>query len=181
MGSARRRRNITAGLLGLVQLGHAYWFFGNLYEATARIPDRLAARSTERVLSPFGPGSPARYYVPAAPATFPAAVAAAVSGWSWRRSRGWLIATAACSISGGAATAYLVRTVNMKLFFRAQPLTATERETLLHTWYCVNAFRLVAGGGAWLAAQKARSRLQDQHGAAARDATAATSGNAPIG
>lgn len=161
--SARRRRDITAGILGLARVGHAHWFFGNLYEAAVRVPDHLAARnsssSAERRLSPFGPGSPTRYYVAAAPVTFPAALAAVISGWSSREDRWWLVATAACSISGGAATAYLVRVVNTKLFFSGEPLAASEREALLRTWYRVNAFRLVVSGGAWLSAGKVRSRL----------------------
>lgn len=160
-GSSRRRRGMTAALLGLAQIGHAHWFFGNLYEATVKVPGHLASRnsssSTERGLSLFGPGSPTRYYVPAVPVTFPAAVAALISGWTSRNGRWWLVATAACSISGGVATTYLVRTVNMKLFFNAQPLATSEREALLRTWYRINAFRLVVGGGAWLSAQKARS------------------------
>jgi hypothetical protein len=38
--SAQQKR--VAALLTLCQLGYAHWFFGNLYEAVVRIPDRLA-------------------------------------------------------------------------------------------------------------------------------------------
>jgi hypothetical protein len=157
---APRRHRIAARVLGLAQLAHAHWFFGNLYEAVVKIPDLLAsqARSSEQAMSPSGPGSPVRYYAAAAPATLPALVVAAVVGWSDRSRRPWLVAAAACSISGIASTAYLVRTVNVRLFFTNQTLTADEQETLLRTWYRINAVRLATTAGAWLTIQMAKSR-----------------------
>lgn len=38
--AARPKR--VAALLTIAQLGYAQWFFGNLYEAVVRVPDRLA-------------------------------------------------------------------------------------------------------------------------------------------
>jgi hypothetical protein len=155
------RRRVAAVLLDASRFGHAQWFFGNLYEAVVRVPHRLASEQRDRngTASPLGQGSPLRYYVPAVPATFPAAAAALISGWSDREIRLWLVGGAVCSLSGAAATAYLVRTVNMKLFFGDQRLAVDERERLLRQWYRLNAVRLVASGGAWLAARTARSRL----------------------
>lgn len=158
-----RRRRLAAALPGLTQLGHAHWFFGNLYEAVVKIPDRLAShdspRGSEGAVSPFGPGSPVRYYAAAAPATSPAVIAAAVLGWGNRSSRPWLVSAVACSVLGSAATAYLVRAINLKLFFNAEPLAAAEQEVLLRTWYRVNAVRLVLAGAAGVSAHQAKSRL----------------------
>ncbi|MQA78468.1 MAG: hypothetical protein GEV10_08315 [Streptosporangiales bacterium] len=131
-----------------------------------KVPDRLAAHGSPRrsgsVVSPLGAGSPVRYYAAAAPATSPAVLAAVVTGWDDRSGRRWLLTAATCSIVGGALGAYLVRAVNLRLFFGTRSVTGDERAMLLQTWYRVNAIRLVATGGAWFAAYKARSRLLQQ-------------------
>jgi hypothetical protein len=147
-------------LLTVAQTGHAYWFFGNLYEAVVKIPDLLASEHPDQRRSVFSPGSPARYYAPAAPVTFAATLGALAAGWHMPGRRRWIAAAAAATISGGALGVYLVRVINLRLFFSGQQLTATERETLLRAWYRLNALRLIAVGGAWLAAQKARSRAE---------------------
>jgi hypothetical protein len=158
-----RRRRAAAHLLGLVQFGHAAWLFGNLYEAIVKVPDRLAApdpgHSGAQRVSPLGPGSPVRYYAAAATAAFPPQLAAVLLGWDSPRSRRWLVTSAACSITAAAATGYLVRAVNLKLFFNAQPVNAHEREILLRTWYRVNAVRLVLTGASWMASAGAKARL----------------------
>lgn len=157
----RRRYRVATILLGLAKLGHALWFFGNLYELVVKLPDLLAShrRSTKQAISPFGPGSPVRFYAAAVPATFPALLAAVVAGWDDRSSRRWLVMAAACSVSGAAVTAYLVPAVNKKLFFGTRAFTAEEEKNLLRTWYRINAVRLAVTGAAWLAARETKSRL----------------------
>lgn len=145
---------VTNALLGLTQLGHAAWFFGNLYEAVAKVPDRMA--TGERGTSPLGPGSPVRYYAAAGPVAVAPLVAAAVLD---RDLRPYLVPAAACSLAAAAATGYLVKTVNLKLFFGTEPVGADERATLLRTWYRVNAVRLGLAGAALAAAGIARARL----------------------
>jgi hypothetical protein len=128
-----------------------------------RVPDLLGRHDEVPgrggALSPLGPGSPVRYYAAAMPATTPAVLAAAACGWDRRESRSWLATAAACSIAGSAASVYLVRAVNLRLFFGDQPLGADERDRLLRTWYRVNAARIAVAGGTLLAAHKARTRL----------------------
>ena len=67
--SSPRRDRLAIQLLDVAEFTHAHWFFGNLYEAVVRIPDRIAASepSSRLARTPFGPGSPGRYYVPVAP------------------------------------------------------------------------------------------------------------------
>lgn len=158
-----RRLRAAADLLAVAQLGHAHWFFGNLYEAVVKVPELQARqrshRGDEPALSPFGRGSPVRYYALTAPAWIPAVLAAVPVGWTARESRAWLGASAVCSAVGGAATVYLVRSVNLKLLFSSQRHTHAERTRLLRTWYRVNAVRILAAGGAWFAAHQARERL----------------------
>ena len=76
--SEARRPVLAARLLDIAQLGYAHWLFGNIYEAVAKIPDRLAdeAAGGEGGTSVLGPGSPVRYYAPVAPATLGSTAAA---------------------------------------------------------------------------------------------------------
>jgi hypothetical protein len=160
--SAQRQR--IAALLTLAQLGYAHWFFGNLYEAVVRVPDRLAkdyapdARDQHQA-SVLSPGSPVRYYLPGIPVVVGATLSALVTGWRSRTERPWLCATAVSALSGVVATVYLVRTVNLKLFVADQTLPRAEQDRLPHIWYRVNLVRLVTTGGAWLIAQRIVSRL----------------------
>lgn len=154
-----RGRVLTGRLLMLAQLGHAQWFFGNLYEAVVRVPDRLAAEAgAAHARSPLGAGSPLRYYVPAIPATLPATLAALWSGRDAPEARRWLVVAASCSVSGAGVTAVLVR-LNLRLFFAAEAVPTSERQELLRTWYRLNAVRLATTAGAWIAARQAAARI----------------------
>lgn len=77
------------------------------------------------------------------------------AGWEEPADRRWLAAAAAGTLSGYAATAYLVRAVILRVVFAEQPVPPAERERLLRTWYRLNGFRLAAAGGAWLAIRNA--------------------------
>jgi hypothetical protein len=161
--NAKRRRR-AAGLLAIAQLGDAHWFFGNLYEAVVRIPHRLSMTDRpggqdQRLRSLLEPGSPVRYFLPGVPVVLAATLGATVLGWRSRAERAWLCAAALSTISGAAATGYLVRVVNLRRFVAGEPISAAEREQLLRIWYRVNVARLVTTGVAWLIAERLRSRL----------------------
>ncbi|HEX3647093.1 MAG TPA: anthrone oxygenase family protein [Pseudonocardiaceae bacterium] len=145
----------AARLLGVAQVGQAGWFFGNLYEAVVPVPDHLPPVGT-----PLASGSPVRYYAAAGPAAVPTLLAAAALGWPAKDSRAWLALSAACTLAGVAATAHLVRTVNLRLFQDTGPVAADERAALLRRWHRVNAVRLALTGVAWLAAGRARAGLR---------------------
>lgn len=146
-------------LLGVAEFSHAHWFFGNLYEALVKIPHRVAASEASRELprTPFGAGSPGRYYAPIAPINAPAAIAALVAGWHHSNSRAWLIVAAASSTTGAAATAYLLRSINPDLFFSPHPLSEMRRKPLLKRWYQVHTLRLIASAAALAAIHQART------------------------
>jgi len=155
MNAARR----TAALLDLAQLGYAQWFFGNMYEAVVKVPDRLcdpAQRTDGRGMSVLGPGSPVRYYVPAPPVALVGTLSAVINGVGNPRSRRWLTVSAGCGVAGVALAGYVVRKVNLKLFFAAQAPPPAERDALLRTWYRVNVLRTAAVGGALFATQCAK-------------------------
>ena len=104
-------------LLAVAEFSHAHWFFGNLYEALVKVPHRIAASEASHELprSPFGAGSPGRYYAPIAPVNAPVAVAALAAGWPRADGRILLVVAAAASTTGAAATAYLLRSINPAL------------------------------------------------------------------
>src|SRR5258707_2172901 len=67
-----KQQNRVATLLSIAQLGYAHWFFGNLYEAVVRVPERLAkdyepGKDDRRLATVFSSRSPVRYYVPGDP------------------------------------------------------------------------------------------------------------------
>lgn len=168
MTSAPRRRRVTSALLNTAQLGLAHWFFGNLYEAVVKVPDRLAddpqltlrsARITPQSL--LRQGSPVRYYLPGAPIALGAGPAALVAGWASLGARRWLAASAAGSLTGGVVTGYIVRGLNTKLFFAAEQPDRVEREALLRRWHRLNAVRLLASAVALFATHRARARIDD--------------------
>jgi hypothetical protein len=118
-----------------------------------KIPERLSAELSDSAYgidepprSVLGPGSPVRYYLPAAPVTIVGTLGAVINGLGSPCSQRWLTISTSCWISGAALTAYLVRKVNLKLFFAAEPPPPAEREALLRTWHRLNVLRTAAAG-----------------------------------
>ena len=161
--SATRQARRTATLLELAQFAHAQWFFGNVYEAIVRVPERLADSVSDRIdrrpTSLLGAGSPVRYYVPAAPVAVASTLGAVITARGNARGRRWLAISSGCWVSGAALTAYLVRKVNIRLFFASDAATLpppADREALLRTWYRLNVLRIAAAGGALFATYRAK-------------------------
>lgn len=73
--------------------------------------------------------------------------------------RRWLAVTVGCSAGAAATTAYLLRGVNLRLFYSTDPPSPAEREHLLRIWYHVNMLRIATAGGALLAAYRASKEL----------------------
>ncbi|GGH97161.1 DUF1772 domain-containing protein [Arthrobacter liuii] len=159
MTSVVRRETLADRLLDVAEFTHAHWFFGNVYEALVKIPHRVAASEASQELprTPFGAGSPGRYYVPIAPLNAPAALGALVAGWNRPGTRASLIAAAASSAVGAAVTAYVLRFLNPKLFFSPQPLSEDQRRPLLAQWYRMHAVRLAASAVSLAAIHHART------------------------
>jgi hypothetical protein len=153
--------------LDVAEFTHAHWFFGNLYEAVVKVPHRVAAAedSPELRRSALATGSPGRYYVPLAPATFPVLAVALAAGWNRPASRPWLATATVASAAGMAGTAYLLRSVNPPLFFSPRPLSEMHRQPLLAKWYRINAIRLAASAVALAAIDHARRQPASRSGA----------------
>jgi hypothetical protein len=140
---AVRQRRLWAAIAGLGQL---QWFFGNVYEAAVDMPQLLANAHPSREPRLLGAGSPLRYYLPAAPATLVATVAALIDSWRSGGDRRVIATAAASTASATALTAYLVRTVNLRLLHSGMPLSATECRGLRRTWHRGNLVRLLLLG-----------------------------------
>ncbi|MEO3926801.1 anthrone oxygenase family protein [Micromonosporaceae bacterium B7E4] len=161
------RQRLTKALLTVAQFGQAQLFFGNLYEAVVKVPDRFAEHrdlaaapgTTARRAAVLRPGSPVRYFVPSGPLTVAAALGALAAGWR-SPSRHWLTMSAATTVAMALGTAQLNRTVNDPLFLAARAPDATERTELLRRWYRANAIRMAVLAVAWVTAQRARSATE---------------------
>jgi Domain of unknown function (DUF1772) len=162
-----RRLVLTTRLLDIAQLGHAEWFFGNIYEAVVKIPERLSRRGFDHgdarinadSTSVLGPGSPVRYYAPVAPITIASTAAAVVTGWGVEGARRWLAIATGCSVAGLTLTAYLIRAVNLKVMFAATPPPPAERDARIRLWYRLNVVRIATTGAALFAAQRAKQTI----------------------
>jgi hypothetical protein len=128
----------------VARLGQAHWFFGNLYEAAVDMPRLLADARPDRAPGLLAPGSPLRYYLPAAPLTLAATAATLADGWRRGGDRRPIVVAAAGTASATALTAYLVRAVNLRLLRDGPPLDEAERRALGRTWHRGNLVRLAA-------------------------------------
>ncbi len=128
----------------VARLGQVHWFFGNVYEAMVDMPQLLADARSDRAPKLLGAGSPLRYYLPVAPVTLAATAATLVDHWRSGGDRRVIITAAVSTTAATALTAYLVRTVNLRLLRSNEPLSATEVRRLLRLWHRGNLLRLLA-------------------------------------
>ncbi|MGS2646796.1 hypothetical protein [Streptosporangium sp. G12] len=126
------------------RLGQMHWFFGNVYEAMVDMPQLLADARSHRVPKLLGAGSPLRYYLPVAPLTLAGTAASLIDSWRSGGDRRVIIAAAVSMASATALTAYLVRTVNLRLLRSSEPLSVTEVRGLVQIWHRGNLARLLA-------------------------------------
>jgi len=66
------------------------------------------------------------------------------------------LAAAISSASGAAVTAYVLRSLNPRLFFSPQPLNEDQRRPLLKRWYRIHAIRLITSAVALGAIHRAQ-------------------------
>ena len=131
-------------LTSVAVLGHAHWFFGNLYEAVVLAPGwrSIAGEPLRMGEGILAPGSPVRYYIPATPLTIVVTVSAGIVGWSaLPELRLPLASGVGFSLASAAVTAYIVARVNLRLFF-ADDTTAEQKAILARRWTTLNYARL---------------------------------------
>jgi hypothetical protein len=130
----------VAAFLALAQLGYAHWFFGNLYEAVVRVPERLSKENPlgsddPQQMALLSSGSPVRYFLPGVPVVIGATLSALLPGWKWRSERPWFVSLTLSTLFGFAVTAYLVRSVNFKLFFGRDSIEGSTQLSELQTTF----------------------------------------------
>ncbi len=146
----------------VARLGQLQWLFGNLYEAVVDVPRLLADARPDREPRLLGAGSPLRYYLPAAPVTLAATAATLVDSWRSGGDRHAITTAAASTAAAAGLTAYLVRTVNLRLLHDATPLDPAERRALIATWHRGNLARLsVLAVAAWALRRATAQRAQE--------------------
>ncbi|GAA3929122.1 anthrone oxygenase family protein [Actinoplanes auranticolor] len=137
-------------LASLAVLGHAHWFFGNLYEATVLAPGwaSMAGRPLQLGGGFLAPGSPVRYYIPATPLTALVTVAAGVAGRQVPEVSHLPLALSVvlCLVSA-AVTVFIVTRVNVRLFL-APDVPPDRQAVLARRWVRLNHVRLVTVGAA---------------------------------
>ncbi|MCC8248919.1 DUF1772 domain-containing protein [Saccharothrix luteola] len=138
----------------LARLGQAHWFAGNLYEAAVDVPGLLADARPNREPRLLGPGSPLRYYAPAAPVTLVATGVTLAAGWRTGGDRRAVAMSAAGTVAAAALTAYLVKAVNLPLLRGEGALGDDERRRLVRTWHRANLVRLAALAAATAATRR---------------------------
>lgn len=125
----------------MARVANAHWFFGNLYEELVGVPRLVAASPPGGVLAA---GSPARYFLPVAPAAVGSTVALAIT-----EPNRATVTAAACTVAGAALTGWLVRTVTVDLLAGRVP--DAERDRVLGVWNRANRVRIVLVGAAAVA------------------------------
>lgn len=153
MSARRLRRWGSAARLGL-----GAWFFGNLYEGLVGMPQLLADARSNRAPRLMGPGSPVRYFAPVAPVAFGATTVTLVKSWQSHGDRRLIRATSASVAFAAALSAYLIRSVNVRLLTSNEPLTEHDRHRMVATWHIANAARL----GALVVAVASLSRVSSE-------------------
>ena len=141
--SGRQPRRSGTPWASIARLGHMHWFFGNLYEALVDVPHLLTDAQPKREPRLLGAGSPLRYYLPFAPLTLIATVAALIDKWRSGGDRGMIALASTSTAFAAGLTAYLVRGVNLRLLQNPKPLAPNESRRLVTTWQRVNSVRLI--------------------------------------
>jgi hypothetical protein len=142
--------NVFVTLASFAVLGHAHWFFGNLYEAVVLAPGwkSLAGEPLRLGGGILAPGSPVRYYIPATPLTVLVTIMAGIAGWNTPHlSRLSLTLGVALSLISAAVTGYIVARVNLRLFF-APDTSPAQQAVLARRWGRLNYVRLATVGTA---------------------------------
>jgi len=143
-------RRLLLGLVACSVLGHAHWFFGNLYEGLVLAPGwtSVAGGPLEVAGGVLAQGSPVRYYIPLTPLTVLVTAAAAVVGWRTRSAaRRTLLIGLTLTTVAAAVTGYIVGQINLDLFFDAAT-SPDSREALADRWTLWNYVRLATVGSA---------------------------------
>lgn len=108
------------------------------------MPQLLGYARSNRAPGILAPGSPVRYYIPVAPPAFGATTVALVRSWRSHGDRRMIKVTAASLASATALSAYLIRSLNVRLLTSDEPLSEGDLRRMVAIWHMTNAVRLGA-------------------------------------
>jgi hypothetical protein len=142
--------NEFLGWLTLLLL--AQWLFGNIYEAIAFVPNLISlfklTNASGEALFKTKRKSPVAYYVPAVALVAPIETTLAiVSVRNHVPGAGFIVASCILLFVGVGITFYVVRNINLDLFFKPQTDLNRTRK-LLHTWSVLNYIRIPVAAAA---------------------------------
>lgn len=152
----------TLRLLNFTIFGLAMWFFGNLYEEVILMPNWLVAplpvlKTYQQYYSVV---IQYHYYVPVTQLAVMALIALYFTDNPARHSaRRQLGRGSLWGLSGIALTAYVVLTINLKLFIGDLQLSETMAHQMGLIWMVLNGVRLICVGFAWGAAVSTRDQM----------------------
>ena len=148
-------------LVAAADLGQSAWLFGNLYEGVVGVPQLLADARPARAAGLLSPGSPVRYFAPAAPLAVGATAATLLRSWRTDVDRPLTVATSAAFGTAIALSGFLIWTVNRTLL-GDEPLSDARRAELVTRWHRTNIVRVgaLAVGRVGFAAITRRDRTQ---------------------
>lgn len=141
------RDQITHVLLWISGVGMGFWFGGNLYESVVLSPNWSASppASLIKLRQLFHITNPTHFFIPMAPVTVLATVAALIVGWKRAGNRRiWFILSSLCAVVGLAFTGIYFIPRNMILFTEAMDvLTDSEVIAMANEWITASYIRLV--------------------------------------
>ena len=132
----------------------AQWFFGNLYEAVALVPNLMSIiemkSRTGEALFKTKAASPVAYYLPAGALALALVVVLTVTGCLQHRSgMPYIISACVFLFTGGAITFYIVRSISLPLFFKPQ-MDLARTSKLIEKWRMLNYVRLSFAGASMI-------------------------------
>lgn len=152
----------TLRLLNFTIFGLAMWFFGNLYEEVILMPNWLVAplpvlKTYQQYYSVV---IQYHYYVPVTQLAVVALITLYFTDNPARHSsRRQLGRGSLWGLIGITLTAYVVLTINLKLFIGDLQLSETAAHQMGLTWMVLNGLRLACVGFAWGATVNVRDRI----------------------
>jgi Domain of unknown function (DUF1772) len=155
VSSEKRKSCVYEWISWLTLLLLAQWFFGNLYEAVALVPNLMSIIEMKsgagEALFKTKMASPVTYYVPSGTLALALVAVLTISGWLQRRpGTPYMISAAAFLIAGGGITFCVVQSISLPLFFKPQ-MDLRQASKLINKWRMLNYVRLLFAGASLIA------------------------------
>jgi hypothetical protein len=158
---ARRRERLFGRARAAALFGLAAWFCGNAYEQVVIVPnlafgDARAAMVAFRAF--FWATNPALYYVPLGPLVLVSTALCLSASWRDPLRRRHVSRALWAVVLAMLLTAYVVRRINLRLFFGPVLVDAAVARALARQWLALNLARMALAAGAFALVLRSRPR-----------------------